>query len=88
MKRYLVSVLFAIAMFIVLFALPLHLYAETYIINGTKDQGKLKAIVALANDPKAQVQRCQYKEKQDSNEGAVLCRPVELGPRGTIRLVK
>lgn len=71
-----------------LIASPLNLYAETYIINGTKDQGKLKAIVALANDPKAQVQRCQYKEKQDSNEGAVLCRPVELGPRGTIRLVK
>lgn len=71
-----------------LIASPLNLYAETYTVNGTKDQGKLKAIVALAADPKAKVERCQYKEKQDSNEGAVLCRPVELGPRGTIRLLK
>lgn len=82
MKRLAIASLYA------LLALPLNVNAETYTVNGTKDQGKLKAIVALANDPKAKVERCQYKEAQDSNNGAVICRPVELGPRGTIRLVK
>lgn len=80
--------MFKHTLLIALIALPLSAVAETYTINGTKDQGKLKAIVALANDPKAKVEKCQYKEKQDSNEGAIVCRPVELGPRGNIRLVK
>lgn len=63
-------------------------HAETYIVNGTKDQPKLKAIVALASDPKAKVERCAYKESQDSNEGKILCRAVEMSPRGTLRLAK
>ena len=63
-------------------------FAETYVVNGTKDQTKLKAIMALASDPKAKVERCAYKEAQDKNEGAVICRTVELSPRGTIRLAK
>lgn len=71
-----------------LIALPLNLMAETYVINGSKDKTKLQALVAKAQDPKASVQRCQYKEKQDSNEGSVICRDVELSPRGTLRLIK
>ena len=62
--------------------------AETYVINGTKDATKLQAIVAAAKDPKAKIERCKFTEKTDSNEGAVVCRSVELSPRGTLRLQK
>lgn len=64
------------------------LKAETYTINGTKDQPKLKAIVALANDPKTKVERCTNKDGQDNNVAVLSCKPVELGPRGTLRLQK
>ena len=62
--------------------------AETYVINGTKDQTKLAAIVAAAKDPKSKIERCKFTEKTDSNEGAIVCRTVELSPRGTLRLQK
>lgn len=63
-------------------------HAETYTVDGTKGKTKLQAIVALANNPKAKVERCAYKETQDKNEGQVQCRLAELSPRGTIRLAK
>jgi hypothetical protein len=70
-----------------LIASPLTANAETYVISGTKGKTKRDAIVALAKDPKTDVQRCKYTEAQDSNEGKVICKQVELGPRGSIRLV-
>lgn len=63
-------------------------HAETYVIDGSKGKTKLEAIVAMAQNPKAKVERCKFTEKQDSNEGAVVCRAVELSPRGTLRLQK
>ncbi len=63
-------------------------FAETYTIDGAKDQPKLKAIVALANNPKAHVERCTNKDGQDNNVAVMTCKQVELGPRGTLRLAK
>ena len=65
-----------------------HAKAETYNINSTKGATKLQAIVAAAKDPKTKIERCKYTEAQDSNEGKVICRAVELSPRGTLRLAK
>lgn len=62
--------------------------AETFVINGKEKQNKLQAIVALAQNPKTKVERCKFTEGQDSNEGKIVCKTVELGPRGTIRLQK
>lgn len=66
----------------------LYAFAETYTVEGKKDQSKRQAIVALASNPKTKVERCKYTEGQDTNVGKVVCKTVELGPRGTIRLQK
>jgi hypothetical protein len=62
--------------------------AETYTINGKQGSTKLQALVALAQNKDAKVERCKFTEDQDSNKGSVKCKPVELSPRGTIRIQK
>ena len=73
---------------LILLVLVTHAHAETYNVDGKTGQTKLSAIVAMANNPKAHIERCKFTEKTDSNEGAVVCRTVELSPRGTLRLQK
>ena len=63
-------------------------HAETYTIDGKTGSTKLQAIVAAAGNPKSKIERCKFTEKTDSNDGAVVCRSVELSPRGTLRLQK
>ena len=80
--------MFKLALILATLTLATTSYAETYTIDGTKGQTKLKAIVALASNKTAKVERCTNKDGQDDNVAKMSCRLVELGPRGTLRLAK
>lgn len=60
--------------------------AETYVVDGTKGKTKVEAMQAAYSNPKAKIERCKFKEKKNSNEGAIECRPVEIGSNGTLVL--
>ena len=73
---------------IALIALPLNVRAETYTVNGAKSKTRIEALSAAFKDHNAKIERCAYKEVQNKNEGKVICRPVELSPKGTLVLAK
>ena len=76
------------AIIVFMIFITLHGHAETYVVNGNKGQTKVDAMKAAYNDPKAVIERCKFKEKKNSNEGAVECRKVEIGSNGTLVLQK